>query len=633
MQCIHELRSELAAAVAVPTHPTPDQRLLRAMAKGDVKAVRALCDGGADAAVATPNGTPGVVLAAFGGHEAVVAEVLGARGAPLSLCRGRGIPAATAAAARGHASVLRLLHTLGDDLTGCQDPGTPPVCTAAAFGFVGCLEVIHELCPAAAAGVGKNSANALFFAVSAGRNEAVAKLVSLGYDVNARLPSGSAPIHFAASHARLATLEKLRNLGADVDLPSATGTALTAAARRDAYLVVSTLLRLGADPRGDGGAAVQACVRCGYTRSLAVFLDEGGVDPDAMRADSVTLLWAAAYAGQAAVVEVLVSRGASVNLPKSTGSTPLAAAALQGHTECLKALVRHGAHLDAKGLFGSTPLHFASQNGHWEAVRWLISAGASVNAKRNDVLSPVYVATIYNKPECIEVLALAGADLTAGTSMPMLAAACQKGHTAAVAALARHGADVNMPLKSKHPTPLHVAAHYGRGDVIRELFRHGADLPEQGLHGAPAASLAVVEKLRTLKHRARVVPLRQRVKAACLLSELGLCDDIGGLVVAALEQNPDTFQGPDLMEVQGAPAWKSNSTTKVCSGCDKRFDYATWRHHCRACGHVFCSACTNKTRVLPFDASRCERVCAPCASVIDAETCVDEGEPSPEEDH
>ena len=81
----------------------------------------------------------------------------------------------------------------------------------------------------------------------------------------------------------------------------------------------------------------------GDAQAVAAWLDKGGgVDARCSERGDSTLLMAAAYGGQKAVVRMLLQRGASVNLQDSLGHTALMAATANGHTTIVQPL------LDAK---------------------------------------------------------------------------------------------------------------------------------------------------------------------------------------------------------------------------------------------------------------------------------------------
>eukprot|EP00897_Mesotaenium_endlicherianum_P007460 jgi/Mesen1/6742/ME000344S06024 len=61
------------------------------------------------------------------------------------------------------------------------------------------------------------------------------------------------------------------------------------------------------------------------------------------------------------------------------------------------------------------------------------------------------------------------------------------------------------------------------------------------------------------------------------------------------------------------PVWVPDAEALECCLCKIRFGLVTRRHHCRACGNVFCSACAaHKMRLPHLGIHTLERVCQPC---------------------
>jgi len=71
-----------------------------------------------------------------------------------------------------------------------------------------------------------------------------------------------------------------------------------------------------------------------------------------------------------------------------------------------------------------------------------------------------------------------------------------------------------------------------------------------------------------------------------------------------INQNP-TRQPP--------PSWIPDTEAPNCMGCHDQFTFVKRRHHCRACGKVFCSKCSSQFMPLPqFGLDRPVRVCNRC---------------------
>uniref|UniRef100_A0A1A8QHA5 FYVE-type domain-containing protein n=2 Tax=Nothobranchius rachovii TaxID=451742 RepID=A0A1A8QHA5_9TELE len=73
-------------------------------------------------------------------------------------------------------------------------------------------------------------------------------------------------------------------------------------------------------------------------------------------------------------------------------------------------------------------------------------------------------------------------------------------------------------------------------------------------------------------------------------------------------------QGSALGEV--APLWVPDAEAQVCMKCGIKFTFTKRRHHCRACGKVFCALCSNlKFKLTHLDGKE-GRVCVSCHSTL-----------------
>ena len=120
------------------------------------------------------------------------------------------------------------------------------------------------------------------------------------------------------------------------------------------------------DPR----AWEAACL--GSTEEVAEWLDVGG-DIDARNPfDQCTLLMAAAIPGHAELVELLLSRNASINLRAARGGTALMFAVGHGHRPTVQLLLRAGASTEMKSFGASfTAFKWAEAQGHTDVARLL----------------------------------------------------------------------------------------------------------------------------------------------------------------------------------------------------------------------------------------------------------------------
>ncbi|XP_077189860.1 zinc finger FYVE domain-containing protein 9 isoform X2 [Paroedura picta] len=98
------------------------------------------------------------------------------------------------------------------------------------------------------------------------------------------------------------------------------------------------------------------------------------------------------------------------------------------------------------------------------------------------------------------------------------------------------------------------------------------------------------------------------------------------LCLAAASDSPDNDLGAGQFGIptrkpfttlgEVAPVWVPDSQAPNCMKCEARFTFTKRRHHCRACGKVFCAACCSlKCKLLYMDRKEA-RVCVICHSVL-----------------
>jgi hypothetical protein len=101
-------------------------------------------------------------------------------------------------------------------------------------------------------------------------------------------------------------------------------------------------------------ALIRASSR-GHKKVVEVLVDKGA-RIDLQREDSVTALMAASENGEREVVELLVEKGASVDLQMEDGRTALMLASFEGQREVVEVLVDKGARIDLQTEDGRTAL-------------------------------------------------------------------------------------------------------------------------------------------------------------------------------------------------------------------------------------------------------------------------------------
>ncbi len=267
------------------------------------------------------------------------------------------------------------------------------------------------------------------------RPELVALLLKSGADVNVRDRFGDTPLHYAAGRGYRQVTTLLLASGGDLNAKDRYGKTplkwaigLTDHRVADLRVTIELLLAHGAE------MDIFDAVALGRLKRVRELLakDPGLIHAKSPRMGNVTLLQVALLRRQKAAADLLISRGAPLDIfaasacsridemqrflnadPKLIsaggrfGWTPLHWAVRGGQPKAAEYLIAHGANVNAGRMSGATPLHVAAEIGDAEMARLLLTHGADRNAKplnRMSALTPLQVAMMWHHPEVVKIL-------------------------------------------------------------------------------------------------------------------------------------------------------------------------------------------------------------------------------------
>jgi len=331
------------------------------------------------------------------------------------------------------------------------------------------------------------------------------------------------PVADAAERGDLQAVRTLVRDGADVNAAQADGmTALHWAALNRDLEMTRVLLYAGAHPhattRLGGYTAADLAAKRGFPEVLRTLLD-GGADPTAVTETGVSPLHLAAESGDVETVEVLLGRGASVDVrDRHSDRTPLMFATALGRLGVMRALLDAGADptlqtrvVDYAELTKEDAVERRQRQRVMAAIRGedppaqtggrQAAAPARVGGERpptpdstkassaerrepatvdpdrpTTIVLPQPEARKSGEPATAEPQPLGYSDLVGRQGgMSALHFAARDGRIEEALMLIEAGADVNAVTGGDHSTPLLVSVINGNFDLAMELISRGAD--------------------------------------------------------------------------------------------------------------------------------------------------------------
>ena len=300
----------------------------------------------------------------------------------------------------------------------------------------------------------------------------------------------------ASCEGHLSIVEGLISAGADVNAPSDRRYALESAAGNGFGSIVSLLLKNGAQFNAYGldGTALQQASYHGYI-SIATELLDHGADPDLVDGSYGGPLQAAILAGHHQIAQLLLNRGANINAQPGNvwhvsgvrlSSTALAAGIHLADHDMIDLLLSKGARVDLEHDMYPPALYVAAEAGNAALIPRLLSSGAELEAQFRGK-PPLYAAINEGHLAAARQLLESGAnanhcvfDFSHRTTL--LDAAIEQGDDEILRLLIDFGADVNAVSESANwpEPPLHRATEKDRLSMVRILLERGANCNWRG---------------------------------------------------------------------------------------------------------------------------------------------------------
>ena len=287
----------------------------------------------------------------------------------------------------GHVPVVDLLLERGASIDFENNDGTTALMNAAGNGHLPIVDLLLE--HGASVNLQANLGyTALIHAASEGYTAIVRRLLRAGAQISLRDRRGKTAQKWAEQQGRHECVLAIRE---HVEATVA-AQIKKAAAEASAPREVEEAPRAAADSADEGSArergfpeALNRALCNGDVAGVVAWLDGGGqVDHRTASPEryDITMLMCTSGNGNLPFVELLLERGASVDLQDSYGGTALMYAAFNGHPDVVCRLLRAGAQIGLRDRSGMTAQKWAEEQGHHECARILRKHEATMAAEK-----------------------------------------------------------------------------------------------------------------------------------------------------------------------------------------------------------------------------------------------------------
>ncbi|XP_025829118.1 rabankyrin-5, partial [Agrilus planipennis] len=495
--------------------------------------------------------------------------------------------------------------------------------------------------------------------------EVVDALCSEGVDMSAPDRTGNCPLWVALDSNQENIASILVRHGADTDCwgPGPEGcrqTLLHKAIEENRESIAIFLIQSGCDldspqlpgPNGAGAeiakekaSPLHMCCQWGLQTVIQALI-EHGANIDSRDVDGKTPLHIAIENQHAAIINLLLCvPNIDLSLRDRKGSSPFATALTVRNNKAAQAILdRFPSAAEQFDSKGNNFLHTAIKRGDKESILFLLSIHVDVNSRVQDptLITPLHLMAKYGDEMLVRSLIIAGAriedrDAQKNTALHV---AAEAGNAEVASGLIQSGIDVDA-CNHDGDNALHIAVREGHLNVVKvlltesnidaehlnikgrnplhELCRCGKEnaaaicdfflecMPEYPIN-KPDLDGNTPLLLAYMKGNGNLC--RILVKAnACLAAENNERVTIFNYQVATKQL---LYRLLDQLSQQ--VPW---TQTDMCQECGKNFTVTIRKHHCRHCGRILCSKCSNQeVPIIKFGENKPVRVCKVCFDVL-----------------
>ncbi|KAI9579988.1 rabankyrin-5 [Glossina fuscipes] len=406
-------------------------------------------------------------------------------------------------------------------------------------------------------------------------------------------------------------------------------------------------------PNGEGGEESQdkasplhLCCQWGLTKVLQTLIGHGA-NVNSLDAENKTPLHVAIENRHEEIISMLLCHpNIDLKLRDKAGNTPFAAAlAMRNHRAAQRILERLPNAAEQMDSRGRNFLHLAIMKDDLESVLFLLAIQVDVNSRVHDAnqSTPLHLAATSKNEMITRNLILADARINERDAVQKtpLHIAAERGNLSAVSALLQNKADYDA-VDGEGNNALHIAVRGGHLSIVRELLTESSINAEAAnlkgrnpLHelcrvveDSTAAAICelFIESMPKYPLNAPDMDgntplllafMRGQAPICKVLVKNGAClgtENREGISIFNFKLATDQLLHKLLDQLPQESPW---SESDLCQECNAKFSLTMRKHHCRHCGRVVCSKCSNSdVPILKFGMNKPVRVCGICFYVL-----------------
>lgn len=334
------------------------------------------------------------------------------------------------------------------------------------------------------------------------------RLLEAGADLHSQGGYYGNALNAACSHGYVDVVEILLGKGANINAAAGKDVLrpLQYAACGGHERIVQQLLNQGASITPiETETTLQPALFDGHGNVARLLLENGTnltMKPDSLLHYCTSLAMAASQ-GYADIVDLLIAKGASINVQSPNKRCALSEATRNGHTKIVRRLLQGGAEVN---VTYNSPLLLASSEGNNEILDLLIQAGADVNLASSNTSglyrgdgNGIQLAAANRHADAVEMLLQIGADIYSTIGDSALQRALDDKHEKVVRLLLENGADMATLRDDVHKV-LRLACYGGHDAIVDYAIQQGADVNALGdPSGSPIQAASANGHMSTVK--------------------------------------------------------------------------------------------------------------------------------------